>query len=188
MSVARDLWRDRRRDCRRSRRCAGGIALFEIVLVIIMISVLFLVAMQRLLPLRGQAEAAMVVSSIGAMQASLGSEVAARVLREGADALPDLAASNPVDLLLKPPGGYQGARASVDPTALAPGEWAFDTGRGVLIYRVRYAQYFEGGLMDPPRGEWQIELHYAGDSNAPGDIRGVLLSPLAGTRWRYDPE
>lgn len=176
--------RDRRGGC----PGALGIALFESLLIVIMISLLFLIALERLLPLRGQAESGAVLASIGAMQASLGSEVAARVLREGAEALPGFAASNPVDLLLKPPGGYVGARASVDPAALAPGEWAFDVGRGVLVYRVRYAQYFEGSLMDPPRGEWRIELHYGGDATAPGDIRGVLLTPLARTRWRYDPE
>lgn len=176
------------RDRGRLRPGARGIALFESVLMVIMISLLFLIALERLLPLRGQAEGAAVLTSIGAMQASLGSEVAARVLGKGADALPEFAASNPVDLLLKPPGGYVGARASVDPAALAPGEWAFDSGRGVLVYRVRYAQYFEGSLMDPPRGEWRIELHYAGESTAPGDIRGVLLTPLARTRWRHDPE
>jgi len=159
--------------------------MFEVVLVVIMVALLLLVAIDQLLPLRGQAEGAAVQQSIGVMQAALGHHVAAEVMREGTNTLPSLDNSNPVDLLLQPPGGYQGEREHVDPATLEPGNWAFDAERGVLVYRVRYPEYFEGDLMDPPRGEWRVVVHYAG-AREPGNIRGVLLMPLAATEWRYE--
>jgi len=164
----------------------AGMALLEVILVIIMVAFLFLIAMDRLLPLRGQAEAASVTVSIGVMQAALGNRIAATVLKEGFAALPQYVGSNPVDLLAKPPKGYLGAQPEVDLDALPPGSWVFDESRGTLIYRVRYGEYFEGSLRDPPRGEWRIEARYADDSTRPEDLRSVLLVPLAEVRWRRD--
>jgi hypothetical protein len=168
----------------RSEQCHQfGIVMLEVVLVTILLLILFLLGLKLLLPLRGKAEEASVIASIGAMQASLGQEVAARVLRDGFGRLAELDGSNPVLLLSRPPQDYIGARRHLDPATLAPGSWAFDSARGVLVYRVRYAQYFRGDLMQPPRGEWRIALHYAGDSRAAAEIRGVLLTPLAGMHW-----
>lgn len=160
--------------------------MLEVVLVVILISILFLVALSQLLPLRGQAEQAAVIGSVGAIEASLGFEVADRVMRIGHDALPELDRANPVLMLGKPPDGYVGQRPVVDPASLEPGSWAFDSGRGVLVYRVRYPQYFRGSLLDPPRGEWQVQLVYRGESRAARDIRAVRLVPLAETDWQFD--
>jgi type II secretory pathway pseudopilin PulG len=170
----------------RAAQHQSGALLLEIVLVVVLVSLLFLVAYERLLPMRGQAEGATVTGSIGAMQASLGAEVAARVLRQGSDALLELDRSNPVDFLIKPPGGYQGASAGLDPASLPPGGWGFDSSRGVLVYRVRYPQYFDGSLLDPARAEWRVELRYGSEQADPHDIRGVLLVPLSETRWLVD--
>ncbi len=172
--------------CPAGGRRQRGMLLLELVLVVILVALLFMVAIDRLLPLRGQAEGAAVLGSLGAMQASLGSEVADRVLRGGSDALLAFENANPVDFLSRPPAGYRGPMASVDAAALAPGEWAFDRGRGVLVYRVRFSDQFRGSLLDPPRGEWKIELQYRDGERTAERIRGVLLVPLAETEWVFD--
>jgi len=161
-------------------------ALFEIILVIILICLLFLVGMNRLLPLRGAAEQAAVTGSIGAMQAALGNRVAATVVKEGFAALPQFEGRNPVEFLAQPPADYRGAQSPLELDAMAPGDWAFDSSRGVLVYRVRYAQYLSQGLRNPPRGEWRIELRYEGEGRRAEELRSVLLTPLAELRWRMD--
>jgi len=157
----------------------------KFVIVVILILLFFLVAFDQWLPLRGQAEAAGVQQTIGMMQAVLGHRVATQVIRDGMDTLPALDNSNPVNLLLDPPRGYVGVHDPLDPATLEPGSWAFDASRGVLVYRVRYDEYFDGSLMDPPRGEWRVIVHYAG-AREPGNIRSVLLTPLAETSWRFE--
>lgn len=173
--------RDRRAESQR------GILLFEIVLVVILISLLFLIALERLLPLRGQAEEAAVVASVGAMQSALGMHVAERVLHEGIESLGAFERSNPVELMSRPPGGYIGALPTVDAQQLQGGQWAFARDRGVLVYRVRYPQYFSGGLMDPPRAEWRIGLQYDDADGARQALRGVVLEPLAEADWPVEP-
>lgn len=167
------------------RRRHSGFSLLELVVVVILMSLLFLVALEKLLPLRGQAEAAAVLQNEGAMQAGLGQEVANRVLKRGFLDLPALAGSNPMDFMTQPPPNYLGAMDRVDPAKLPSGGWAFDRGRGVLVYRVRFDEYFNGQPDDPPRAEWRIEVRYAKDAEpTPENIRGVLLVPLGKPSWR----
>lgn len=164
-----------------------GATLLEVVIVVILFSLMMLVALDRLLPLRGQAEAAAVIGSEGNMQARLGGEVAQRVIRDGLPSVLGLEGSNPMALVETPPPTYRGEFDRVDATALAPGDWAFDRSRGVLVYRVLYAQYFDGEPADPPRAEWRIELHFAdGADGDPDSLRAVLLVPLGKPSWRLD--
>ena len=170
------------------KRGAAGVSRLELLIAVIAIVLLILLTLDRVLPLRGQAEAAAVINAEGAMRSALGIETAARVLRVGFKALPELAGSNPMDLLAERPANDQGTRPAVDAHELAPGAWAFDAGRGVLVYRVRFAQYFTGPLTDPARVEWRIEIVYAGDPGQPDNIRGVLLTQLAARRWAVDQQ
>ena len=172
----------------RGKRDAAGVSRLEMLIAVIGIALLILLTLDRLLPLRGQAEAASVMNAEGAMRSALGIETAARVLRVGFEALPELAGSNPMDLLAERPANDQGARPAVDAHELAPGAWAFDAGRGVLVYRVRFAQYFTGPLTDPARAEWRIDVLYAGDPGQPENIRGVQLTQLAAGRWAVDQQ
>ncbi|HEX5756577.1 MAG TPA: type II secretion system protein [Arenimonas sp.] len=170
---------------RARHRRQQGASLLELAIVIILFSLMLLVAIDRLLPLRGQAEAAAVLSSQGNMQARLGGEVAQRVIRDGLPAVLALEGSNPMALIETPPPTYRGAFARIDLNELQPGDWAFDRSRGVLVYRVQYAQYFDGEPSDPPRAEWRIELHFAeGTGREPEALREVLLVPLGKPSWR----
>jgi hypothetical protein len=165
-------------------RPVRGFSLLELVVVVVLTALLIYLAMDRLLPLRGQAEAAMVQRNEGLLRAGLGMEVATRVLRQGMGDLPELEGGNPMDWMAQPAPGYLGVQAAVDPEQLPPGAWSFDAGRGVLVYRVRYTQYFDGQPDDPPRVEWRVELHYAQNSApAAENIRGVLLQRLGTPSW-----
>lgn len=172
---------------RARHRRQQGASLLELVIVVILFSLMLLVALDRLLPLRGQAEAAAVIGSEGNMQARLGGEVAKRVIRDGLPAVLALERSNPMALVEAKPPTWRGEFARVDAAALQPGDWAFDRSRGVLVYRVLYTQYFDGEPSDPPRAEWRIELRFAeGAGRDPESLRAVLLVPLGKPSWRLD--
>lgn len=162
-----------------------GLGRLEFVVVVILISVLIGVFARVLLPLRGQIEATRVARSIAAMQVALGNQLVLEAINGRLEKIAGLEGSNPVALVQTPPGDWRGELAGLDPATLQPGDWAFDSDRGVLVYRVHHEQYFSGDLMHPPRGEWRIVVLYAGEPH-PRNIRGVLLAPLANTAWRAD--
>lgn len=161
-----------------------GVTQLEFVIVVILLSLLMWVALDRLLPLRGQAEKALVLENQGVLQAALGHTVAHRVMTRGLASLPALAGSNPMELMATPPPGYQGSLPTLDTNTLPAGAWAFDQSRGVLVYRLNYPQYFTGTPNHPARTEWRIRVVYAANTEpVPDNIRAVVLETLGQPRW-----
>ncbi len=154
-----------------------GFTLLELVIVITLISLLFLTAWNRLMPLRGDAEAAHVASVIGNLRSALGLATAERVVTEGMHALESLREINPMTLLNEAPDTYIGA----NPAETAPGNWYFDAETRELHYRVRYPQYLEGQPQPPVDLSWQVILD--AEDNKPKSIR---LRALHAQRWPGD--
>jgi prepilin-type N-terminal cleavage/methylation domain-containing protein len=132
-------------------RQQAGFTLLEMAIVIALVILLFLVAFDRLLPLRGRAEAAHVQQVVGTLRSNLGLTVAERVVSEGLDSLNELAGIDPMTLLAEPPRNYAGALKATD--AVEPGTWYFDPRKGLLGYRVE----FTGTLGD---AEGTASLHW----------------------------
>ena len=164
-------------------RASAGFTLLELVIVIILVIVLFSVAAWRLLPLRGQAEAAHVAATIGAMRSALGLAVAERVVRDGPTSVADLTGSNPVDLLDEPPAQYLGPRSQAEPRESPGGFWYFDDESGELVYQVQYVRYLHQAPEAPVRLRWEISV----DTGPAGQLRGVRLDRLDSVRWQSEP-
>lgn len=143
-----------------------GFSLLELLLVIVLISLLFLVAFERLLPLRGEAESAHVSTVIGTLRSALGMETAARVTREGLAGLPPLYNINPFDLLEQQPENYLGEIEHPEHRDITPGSWYFDKGEQNLVYRVRFPQYLDGAPDGPIELRWRISQKF--EAIAPG--------------------
>ena len=70
------------------------------------------------------------------LQSSLLLEAAERITSGEAATLPELAAANPMTLLLKPPANYVGELAAPAEADIPRASWYFDEQAGTLAYRV----------------------------------------------------
>ncbi len=163
-------------------RGSGGYTLLELVIVIILVVVLMTIALARLLPLRGDAEAAHIQTTLGGLHSALGLETARRILDAGPAAVAALENSNPMVLLEERPPGYIGETPASP--AIEPGQWFFDPEKKALCYRVRYPRYLAQGNKPPLYLAWRIRVTFD-DYNHNGifdvggaQLRGVSLEPL----------
>jgi len=143
-----------------------GFSLLEMVVVIVLIAVMAGFLLVRVLPLIGQAERVAFFHTTVQIQNALLLEAAERIARGESASLSSLAGTNPMELLLEPPGNYLGARRSSD-QSLPRRSWYFDTDENLLVYRPgRQAQF---DPLDGPadRIEMQVNFVYR-DRNADG--------------------
>lgn len=171
-------------------RTSRGFTLLELVIVISLVVLLFLTAYWRLLPLRGDAEAAHVATTIGTLRSNLGLVVAERILDDSLEGATGLAEANPMALLARPPGNYLGEIEPGQDAEIPRGSWYFDPASRELRYRVRYPQYLEDApASGPVELSWQVRLAYA-DRNTDGrydaeedGLKGVHLRELDNPEW-----
>ncbi|MEX0914478.1 MAG: type II secretion system protein [Wenzhouxiangellaceae bacterium] len=168
-----DQTQTHRRQIRPPQEFAEGFTLLELVIVITLVILLFLTAWNRLMPLRGDAEAAHVVSVIGTLRSALGMVASEQVMEGGLEALTELADTNPMALLQQTPDNYIGTR----PGDIPPGSWYFDDDSATLRYRVRFPQYLAAAPQDPVELAWRI--HVTGDDQP----NGVHLAALDNPHW-----
>ncbi len=166
-----------------------GFSLLELVIVIILVALLFTVAVNRLAPLRGDAEAAHVATVIGSLRSAIGMETAARVVREGVQGLAELEGINPMTLLQEMPEQYLGNLPAGRSNEIPAGSWYFDDADGLLVYRVRYPQYLDGNPPPPVELQWRVQLQFDSLSESSAldsqqdRVRGIRLQPLHDERW-----
>jgi type II secretory pathway pseudopilin PulG len=159
------------------------------VIVVILISILYVIGIDKLLEIRVDAERAALENAVGALQSALNIEVAAHVARDDVKGLYALEGSNPMDRLSKKPKNYLGELSGPDPAAIEGGEWYFDTRDGTLVYRVKYGEYFKTTLLGPPRARFAVRLDYDDlNGNRVFDkdteqIRGVRLDAVESYAW-----
>jgi len=170
-------------------RRAGGFSLIELVVVVVAVGVLCGVALDRLLPLIGRAQRAAFVQVRSELQSALLLEAADRITRGEAVTLGELAAANPMTLLLQAPENYLG---ELDPSAAhsAPGHtWYFDAAQRRLVYRVGRYTRFEPRDAAADRIALAVHLAYADvDGNGAFDpvrdrFHGLRLDTLTAYRW-----
>jgi prepilin-type N-terminal cleavage/methylation domain-containing protein len=162
-----------------------GFSLLELVIVIVIISILFTVAISKLIELQVAAERVAMETVVGTLRSAIGIKVAEQYARQDMAGLRALRGSNPMDRLAQLPGNYLGALDGPDPVQLADGNWYFDTRGRTLVYLVRNQANFTGGAADPPRARFAVELVYSERQlgSATGFVEGVRLEPLEKYRW-----
>lgn len=171
------------------RQRQRGFSLLELVVVIIVISVLLVVAVDKLLALQVDAERVAMEQVAGTLRSALGIKVAESIVRNDMRAIATLEGSNPMDRLAQLPVNYLGEHDGPDPASLEDGNWYFDTRERVLVYLVRNKGFFEGEAGDPPRTRFAIRVVYT-DRNSNGrydhgvdSLEGVRLAALEPYRW-----
>lgn len=114
-----------------------GFTLLELIVVVVLVVIFFSAAALRLLPLRGDAEAARVLQVVGALRSGLGMQMSARVV-SGDTAFSKLASENPLGWLRTGPSAiFRGEECYSNP----PGSWQWCQEENILIYRLRYPEY-----------------------------------------------
>jgi prepilin-type N-terminal cleavage/methylation domain-containing protein len=171
-----------------------GFSLFELVIVIVILSVLLVVAVDRLLRLRFEAERVTVQSVIGALRSGLYVEFAAAAARNQIARMDVAGGSNPMERLAERPDSYAGEFFGADPALFEPGTWYFDSRDRALVYLVRFPEAFVSPLAGPPRLRLAVEPDYDDlDRNGRFDpgrdpVRGLKLVPLEPYYWKNERE
>jgi prepilin-type N-terminal cleavage/methylation domain-containing protein len=169
-----------------------GFSLLELLIVIVIISVLLVVAVDRLLALRFEAERATVQTVIGAMRSALYIEFAGAAARGEIGRMDKAGGGNPMLFLAERPQEYVGEFYGPDPKVFEPGTWYFDLRDRALVYVVRFPQQFVTPLAGPPRLRVMIEPDYDDlDRNGRFDagrdaVRGLKLVPLEPFYWKTE--
>jgi len=173
-------------------RCGRGFSLLELLIVIVIVSVLLVVAIDRLLALRFEAERATVQTVLGALRSALYIEFAAAAAKGEIKRMDTAPGSNPMLHLAEKPEGYAGEFYGPEPKVFEPGTWYFDLRDRTLVYVVRFPQQFITPLAGPPRLRVVVEPDYDDtDRNGRFDpgrdpVRGLKLVPLEPFFWKTE--
>lgn len=172
-------------------RTQRGFSLLELIVVVIIISLLLVVAIDRLIGLQEKAERTAMENVIGTLKSAVGIKVAEHIVKQKVRRLYRLVGTNPMDQLAELPKNYLGVLDRPDANTLENGNWYFDASQGVLVYLVRHREHFQGGRDNPPRIRFQIRPVYA-DLNRDGRfdprrdrIEGLRLAPVDSYRWKF---
>jgi len=135
--------------------------------VVSIVSILAVIAVDRLWALRLDAERVAVAQVVGALRSALGIEVARRALEDGLRSLPELEGSNPMALLAQRPEGYAGELTAGPAAQVEGGQWYFDPVAGVLVYRARFSDAFEDARPGSRELRYRVVMIFT-DSNGNG--------------------
>jgi len=107
------------------------------------------------------------------MRDALKLEVASHYAKGRLQDILTLVGSNPLNYAIEKPGTYIGERDSIDFNTINPGEWVYDTSKNLLIYRVKYPDYFITNLAGIKRIELKVSLVFADNDKNSRFNRGV---------------
>ena len=162
---------------------AAGITLVEVLVVVILIGILAGFALQRLLPLIGKAEAVAFATVVNQLDNALLLETAKRIAGGKGASVPQLIGSNPMDLMLRPPGNYLGEISVGADGRIAKRSWYFNPIDETLVYRIGSGAHFISGERRLERVEFRVSMVFRdrdGDqvySPQADDFGGISLRP-----------
>lgn len=206
-----------RRDERRTApRRSRGFSLFEMVVVICSIVILYMVAEERLNEMPAAAERANFFGVLQQIKTGVSFEMVTRLARGDGGEIRQLEGSNPMDFLIEPPSNYRGEMEYVTDGVEKRNSWYFETATGELVYvvggasiddvevsvagvKVRLGQirlklvnlYSEedkpAGSTQVNRDEPQGSLTRDRDASE-GDWEALVLAPVNEYTWESSPE
>lgn len=168
-----------------------GFSLLELLVVIIIISTLLAIAIDRLMRLQVVAERAAMETIIGNLQSAIALTISNHVVKNQINDLKQYIDSNPMDLLADTPVNYLGS-FSEPPKNGETGVWWYDTTSKTLVYHVGNTANFETESLEKSVAKFKIRPVYD-DNNRNrrfdrGDtLVGLKLTPLARYRWLNEP-
>lgn len=161
---------------------SGGFSMLELIVVISVIAILVTIAIDRLLPIRVDAERVAMENVVGALRSAIGMKFAQIVVKKGARGAKTMVGSNPMALLSEQPSNYLGEVDRADPGSMEAGSWYFNKSSRALVYKIWNTEHFSGGLANPARARFVIRPVYAPGGSKRG-IEGLKLEAVEDYRW-----
>jgi prepilin-type N-terminal cleavage/methylation domain-containing protein len=174
-----------------SKTTQAGFSMLELVIVIIIISVLLAVGIDKLMKLQVQAERASMENTIGTLQSAIALTISEHIAKDNIPQLKQYIGTNPMALLANQPLNYTGS-FSQRPNFQESASWWFNTSNRTLYYQVSNQQYFLTDGQEKGVTKFKILAVYD-DNNRNGRfdrrdiITGLRLAPVADYRWLNEP-
>lgn len=164
-----------------------GFSLVEFIVVVVIISIISAILLDRVKFYQEQAEKTTMEATAAAIQAALHLRMAGFLASGRIRDVERLAAENPVDWLARKPDNYAGALDAVAADELPAGTWYFDLSDRTLVYRIRYGRAFvaEADGKKEVRYRARVEYGRLGDSDLQG-IKIIAFVPVHPYRWLID--
>jgi prepilin-type N-terminal cleavage/methylation domain-containing protein len=170
-------------------RRAQGFTLFELVVVIIIISTLAAVLLDRVLFYQEAAEKVAMEQMAGTLRSALHLQIADRLVKGKTRELPLLAEDNPMDWLAEQPPNYVGVRFNPKPGDVPKGDWYFDLKDKELVYIVARGSHFTPDKAGRKEVRYKVRLVYSREAQVnqgsadEKEINGVILALAEPYQW-----
>ncbi len=186
---------------------SAGFSLFELVVYIISVAIIYSVAANRFSQFPAAAERASFISVTSQIQAALNLQSMELAINGAGRELSALDGGNPMDYLLETPSNYLGAFDLVDESRLQRRSWYFDNANDELVYlvsaddavtldingtsvaadRVRFAMTIQYSVKDargnPVTDPGVLESEALSSGRLRYVFRGITLNPVYPYRW-----
>jgi type II secretory pathway pseudopilin PulG len=191
-----------------SRKKSGGFSLFELVVFIISVAIIYAVAANRFSKFPEAAERANFLAVTTQIQAGVSLESTLGVAASGAQDMSKYIGANPMEMLLSPPRNYLGAFNLANSNELPRRSWYFDLRRDELVYLVNDSEnvYFllDGEQIPTDEIRFEITVNYRYENMHTGAVianfdeldaqkyrdgdykrrfSGVLMQPVTPYQW-----
>lgn len=108
--------------------------MFELVVFIIVVAIIYSTASNRFAEFPGEAERANFITVVTQLQSGINLELLFGIVNNRP--VSSYEGANPMDLMLEPPNNYIGAYGYIDQTQLPGRIWYFDSNRNELVYLI----------------------------------------------------
>jgi type II secretory pathway pseudopilin PulG len=143
----------------------AGFSLFELVVFIISVAIIYAAAARRFADFPGEAERANFFAITAQIQAGINLEMMMAITRGKAGSLNQYEGANPMDLLLDPPSNYVGAYDGADSRSFDRRVWYFDKRNNELVYLANDAgglsHLLNGQKIPADRVSFKISVQYS---------------------------
>lgn len=161
-----------------------GFSLFELIVYILLVSIVFSASMRRFSDFPGEAERANFLAISMQLKAAVNLQMMNAIAAGNWENLGPIENTNPMDLMLETPSNYAGAFNLVDEQTMPRRTWYFDSFNGQLVYLANDSSNLFSTLGDGTSTiseiRYRIVQKYAGDARRSDEGLGIDAGTVTG--------